>query len=607
MATEADRVKTWGRRVASANKAYEEWAADFDVEHLERYYEGHQHPEDPESKKYTINMIFSGIEIKIPSLLYFRPQVHVIPAPPRADDPGTDIDDRCQMREDLAQTLMRDERVGFDDAHMLALRDSFFAFGVVEWGYSGDYIDNPNAGKPMLKDNSEDEMVDSKGETVRQPDQVLGPGGEFIYVRHIPACQFRAPAESTYVANHNDWLGYYEWVYTEDVKRNPAYKNRSQVKDGGSLMERYRVEYGTDPNRAGMVKLWKVWDLRAKKRYVWAENGDKFLLDVKFDVNPFRFLRPHPRTKSFYPIPPIYNWIDPQRELNDTRDSQRVHRKRMYRRYQALQDRIPAEELDKMETGGDGVIINVPQLDMIKPIQDAPLDQAVMVNVGQSREDFMYVSGVSGEQRGVSESSTATQANIIDTNAKIRDSYGRALVGKWLGQSIFTMLETARHNLVEPIMIMMMVDPIGPGASQETDRVKRLWKEITMDQLGDSCYEVVIDVEALSPVSQDQMRDRWMQVLSMLTQPTLMMAMLASPTLFKKTLNFYGVTSDRERSEIGNAMQQVLSQMAAGKSAPAGPGQPGVPSGPTPQGGPDVQQIMQALSAQMGQPGGRPS
>jgi hypothetical protein len=590
----------WHKRVASADKAYNEWESKFDVDKLEEFYQGHQHPDDPDKKRYTINQIFSSIEIKIPSMLFFRPRVHITPSPPRADDPGSNIEERCRLREDLANTLMKDERVGFDDAHMLALRDTFFGFGVVEWGYSGDFIDNPNAGKPMLKDGSEEPMVGTKGPVI-QPDRILGPGGEFIYSRRIPFCQFRAPAESTYVLSHNDWVGYWEWVYTQDVKRNPAYKNTSQVRDGGQLMEKYRSDYG-EGTKVGMVKIWKIWDIREKKKYVFVENGEKFLVDgAEFKVLPFRTLRPHPILDSFYPVPVIFNWIDPQRELNDTRDSQRVHRKRMYRRYQVVRDRIDAEELEKLENGGDGVIISVNQLDQIKPIADAPLDQAVMINVGNSREDFMYVSGVSGEQRGVSESNTATQANIIDTNAKIRDSYSRAQVGKWLGQSIFTMLETARHHMVEPVVIAISVDPIGPASRKEADRVSTIWREITMEELGDSCYEVEIDVESLSPVSEDLLREKWIQFLQLVVgNPTLMIALLASPTLFRKTASFFGIRSDRELAEISNAMQQVLAQAAAGRAAPAGPGQPGIPAGPQQGGNVPPEQIMAALAQQMG-------
>jgi hypothetical protein len=459
-------------------------------------------------------------------------------------------------------------------------------------------------------------MVGSDGNKVIQPDRILGPKGEFIYCRHIPAEQWRVPAASKPVTLHNDWVAYYEWVYTSDVKRNPAYKNRTQVKDGGRVMGDQAQNYGVgEAERAGMVKIWKIWDIRAQKRYVYAEGGDKFLLEADYKVWPFVDLRPHPRLKSWYPVPPVYNWIDPQRELNDTRDSQRVHRKRMYRRYQVQENSVSDEELEKMTTGGDGVIVKVRQLDLIRPIQDAPLDQAVMSNVGIAREDFAYVSGIAGEARGVSESNTATQANIIDTNAKIRDSYSRAQVGKWLGKSCFALIETAQKFMVEPIVIAVNVDPIGQMAKAEADRVSHLWKEITMEDLGDLCYEMEVEVESLSPVSEDQQREKWMQFLQIvLGNPTLMIALLASPALFRKTAGFFGIRSDREIREVGNAMQQVLAQSAGGRAAPAGPGQPGIPAGPQqPQGNapggmtPDV--IMEALQQQMGQgqPQGQPS
>src|SRR5437773_942447 len=97
------RVKSWLNKIRMANEDYKDWEEEFDVEHNEPYYLGHQWPEE-ERDNYTINLYFPTIEARLPSLLFYRPKVRVTPKPMRLDDPGSLLDERAKLREDTLNT-----------------------------------------------------------------------------------------------------------------------------------------------------------------------------------------------------------------------------------------------------------------------------------------------------------------------------------------------------------------------------------------------------------------------------------------------------------------------------------------------------------------------
>lgn len=613
------KARRWGQRVESADRAYKIWESDYMCEFLEKYYLGHQWKEAVPGSHYTINLCYPTVETKIPSMMFFRPKLHITPKVARSDDPGSNLDDRAQLLEDTAQTFLASDDAGAMESANLALKESFYRFGVVEVVYSMDFSDNPNADRPLLKEDGS-EIKDSDGKPVMAPPIV--PVADNLYVKWIPASTFRVGSTNSHpTTRFNDWIGYYEWQYKEDILRNKAYKNRAQVKSSGSLSTKYfnPAYAATDPDdkkRYEMVKVWKIWDLRGKVRHVWPEGGDKFFVEDEpwtttpsgKPFHPFAFIRRHSILNSWYPLPPMFNWISPQDELNETRDMQKVHRKRAYRRNLVQKGSIDPAELSKLESGGDMVHAEVNRLDCIRPMEDAPLDRAVTLNVPTTKEDFLNVSGIGGDRRGVAEAETATQASIIDTNAKIRDSFERQQIGKFMGELAWLILETIRARFTLPMVVQVNVDPQGPYAINEAMRVAGLWKQITSPDLGDFEFEVAVDVESLSPVTEDQMRAQWTQILGLFQNPTLLIALLSSKTLLRKTLGLYGIRTDKEVGEISLAMQATLQalvgmQGGGGKGSPANASGAGAssPSGlpmPAPGAPPPLEDISEQLGAQ---------
>ena len=281
-----------------------------------------------------------------------------------------------------------------------------------------------------------------------------------------------------------------------------------------------------------------------------------------------------------YPLPPVFNWLSPQDVVNEVRESRRAHRRRLQRKYTYRKGSIAEPELDKLQRGGDGTFaedLTAPgEASPIKPVPDAPLGPDTDKDLVEAKDDFQQITGVGGEQRGVSESDTATQANIIDVRTRIRESAGRAVVAEWLGDICRIMLLTIREKMQLPMWIKVNTDLTAPDPN-EILAIAQTWQEITAEQLGTGNLDVQVDVTSLSPVSEDMQRQQWLQgVLPILTNPGMAMVLSMSETLLRKTLKMFGITSAREIQEIAKVLQMVAMAGAAQAQPPtsSGSGQP---------------------------------
>jgi hypothetical protein len=584
---ETDRVKKWNTRIKAGENIYKTWASEYECERLYNYYLGKQHrgfTEEEARKLYTINLFFPTIEIKQAALLEYNPKVRVQPRPTRQDDAESQVEVRAQVEQDTLQTLIDDPNLHFKDTIKLAMRDAEFYFGVVEVGYTADWVDNPNAGKPMLRDENDPEsfITDEKGEPVLQPEKIQEH--EKLYLKHIPPESCRVSVSGKNILEQNDWFAYSEWHYVDDVKANPDYVNLEGLKATGhdTNSPTIQAQDGDASKYAGMVKLWKVWDLRSKTKHVIAEGHERFLVEGKaFTTFPIRALKYHERRNEWYPLPPTYNWLSLQDEKNEIRQQQKVHRQRFDRKYLMRTDSIDASEVEKLTSGGDGTIAThrgQPGEMPLMPIPDAPLDASIWNNLAATDDDWNNVTGVGGEQRGDAESETATQASIIESRTKIRESSTRQVVNEWLSGICRLMLLTIRDEFQLPFLIQLHADPFAPDVEKAAQQAGS-WQEVTADQFGDLDFDVSIDIGSMSEATQKQEQFAWNQVLALLTNPALGGIMAMSPAILRKTLRLYGIQSEAEIREIQKVLQQQMMMQVAAQAAQAGMGGPAAGGG----------------------------
>jgi hypothetical protein len=605
--TEKERVQSDLKRLASnTQNVYRKWEDEYSCDMLEEYYYGKQYQGESNSwdqRKYVINLFYPSINISKPSLLFQIPKYKVTARPTRIDDPLSDVEARAKLQEETLNSCVQDPKLGYAVEVGLALLDSQFRFGILQVGYTADFIDNPNADKPLLTDRYDEAgnrlpMLDSDDKPVM--DAKFSMKSEGLFLKWIPAKQFRVIGSSNRLSA-NDAVSYFEWHYLDDIKNNKRYKNTKDLRATGRLKEENAKADPDAEQQAGMVKVWFYWDIRKKERRVFAEGGEKYFLQEPFKFLPFADLKFDEILRQWLPLPPTYNWAHPQNQLNDGREMRRVHRKRAIRRYLRRSGAFSTEEeWAKLCEGDDmqSAEVNGDPATAALPLPDAPLDPALFRDMEDHLADFTRESGISGESQQVAQSETATQANLIALMGQVRENAKRMVVGLWLGALGRLILLTLVENMALPFWIKKAIDPTSPLAIEEAQDVARLWQQITAEELGDIDNDISVDLASMSPVQQAQERTDWLTFLGLVTNPTLGMVLSVSPALMRKTAGLFNIHSERDLAEVSKALM-MMSMMQA---QAAGAGTPGAPApGPTPTNNDIAGQLSEQLPVEVAQ------
>ncbi len=661
---EEDYVRLLFKRIAKAKDQKKKWEENYEVDRSHDYVRGFQRDEADEvdaqgDKRYQINKILSGLKARIPALFYYFPYVRVRPARGREDTPGSQIQARADLIQDTINTIIRQPRTRFKPETMMSLKEAHWSFGVIEVGYEADWGENPYAQKPILIENDDTEQDLEEAGKIQGPvdtdpttlEGILSkltqvPHQETFYVKHIPARQFYVSGNDKDAIETQDWVGYWEWIYVKDVKRCESYKNAEEIKatgkgstEGGIWFDKDLAPISKDdiPKEVppDMVRIWKIWDQREKKRYVLAEGHNRILKETDYYYLPLSILRFEIMPGEFYPIPPIFCQLTEQDEFNDSREWLRLVRKGTRPRYTYDKSAFPADELEKFETDEFFTMVGVDNNnpDPIRPVQMPQISDAVIRTLALSEAGFAEQaasSPIDRLTRGPGGKPTATEVTAMGEKGNVRDSYEQQEVADWMASICSNIVKVAIEKMTLPQWVVINSDPTSPSFQLESQVIAqlyqqggKLYQQITADQLQKADdgmqWDITVDVESMSPVTEAQQASKIMQALNMLSAPGVGMLLSLSPPLLKTMLNLIGIRGSTDQQNIFMALKQKMmmeQQMAmAGAGGPpgvapqpgapsahpgagAGPAQPSKPGGP-PGGGPQP--------AQAGAPGGTPS
>lgn len=523
-------ARNWMERVKKANVYYEQWEQRSKSQTMEQYYECEQwEGTGTNYEPYVINLVFATIEIKLPTLLFSNPIFHVKPKP--FGSYQYDIDTavkKALLKEDVLNTIVTDGEMDFAGEIELCILDAFFRFGIVEVGYSTDWILNPNAGKPILKSDSEEVVYDYKQNVVKQPEKL--PENERIYAKRIPANHFRVGGIDGARLDRCNWCGYWEFVRVEDLRANKTLKNVDSLDWSGArsadfLEDDWENNLSDLSNSGDLIKIWHIWDIRKKKRMLFADPQGVTLYEKEFKRLPLFDLRFHRKTKGWYPLPPARNWKPMQDEQNEAKEQARNHRKRFNRKFTYDGAAFDSEEeIDKMVNGGDGVFSKcVPgkNKDAVVPVSNAQLGPEGLQLLQLTKADFDIVAGSSNQERGQQDSGTATEANIINQKASVRDSRQRIQVANWLMDIGKEMLLLAEEKFTNPFWVKFSNSDENFGALVQEQQT--LWHQISANDLGmlgdgRADFEVTLSIDSMSPITNDDEKKSLMEFLAMLNQ-----------------------------------------------------------------------------------------
>jgi hypothetical protein len=663
----------------SSRKRTSKWEDNYEVQKSHDYVRGFQRPSDEEQDaqgepRYTINKILANLKVKIPRLFYYHPYIRVRPTRGREDTPGQVVSKRAGLLQDTINTVVRAPQTRFKPECLAALKEAHWAFGIVEVGYDADWTENPFKRKPILIDGedereelekigkiqpeTEEETADPMESALRE---VLGdldevPQSESFYVKQISASQFYVSTNDRISTETLDWVGYWEWMQVEDVKR--AYDHTEDIHATGMMsMDESAHDKDLMPTYdageeipANMVRVWKIWDQRERIRYVLAEGHKYFLRKAPYEYMPLQDLRFEVMPGEWYPIPPVFQQLMEQDEFNDSREYLRMVRKGTRPRFIYDKQSFTAAELEKLENDEFGTFIGSDNGNMtaIAPIQQPSFSETALRVLGLAEAGFTEQAGSSPTQRltrGGGGTPTATEVGALEQSGDVRDSYEQQQVADWLAGVCSGILQCAVDKMTLAQWVLINSDPhspmfqmdgmqiaqvlstiykpipdvealaqaantlqqmIRPQASAQGQEMKIVTPDDLEESYGVGDWDVTVDIESLSPVSESQHGSRIMQALQLISSPGPGELLAISPELLKTMLNLMGIRSAEDQAAISNAlmMQQQMRQMMMMMNMMGGggsmPGQKGV----APMaGGPQTS----GPSAQQAEPGPPPS
>ncbi len=569
----------WKNSIARANKYFEAWESTYDCATLEKYYKGKQTVTPVRgAKPYQVNLVYSTIKTKAANILLSYPEYRITPRPGNSDWNQEFAMKSAQLKEDVLNTVIGNEKESFANTCERVFLDSMFRFGVIEVGYAADFIRNPLAHAPLRTDQKtevgkDQEVIDTEDIKIEELPEDL-PENEKIYFKRIPAKRFRVGTRDAEELERGDWCGYYQYYDISDLKNVKNLKS-DYLKDAVSLTpDEYSVEAsltsdGTEKPLQNTLKVWHIWDFRAKKRFLFLDVSSEVIWETEFKRNPLKTIRWDIDNDGWYPIPPVYQWLSPQNEYNESREMMRNYRKRFNRKYQSVGAKLDQDEMDKLTSNEDGSVINVEVADQIRPISNPDLSGVVKESLVISRDDFNEVAGQSSADRGRSDRTTATETQRIAAKSDIRDSSEDAkMMGLYRAigrEALLTMSE----RFVEGTWAQLSSDP---GEQFLGDiNPDKTYQYVTGEEMDDG-YDFKIDCEIISssPLKNEEEKKKFIEFLSLVSN---FPQVSISPIMVRECAYRVGYRNEKVIMEMQKTAQlTMLGQVNQAAGNTMGPG-----------------------------------
>jgi len=591
--TEYNLNNPWVSRIQGADKMFKEWEGKFKCKLLEEYYEGFQWKQRRDYpttnyNPYTLNLVYSTVKIKLAGILFQKPQYVINPTPGNSQWNQDFAVQSAQLKENVLNTIVGNPNINFTKHIKRAAMDSFFRFGMIEVGYANDWR-NPQKIDPELASWTDPDVPESEDRIVKE-DPV--PVNERFFVKRIWPHRFRVCASEATDLNDCDWVGYYDYFYksvlenTKGIAWPQDYSGGSYISaeyasgfvGGGSGYTSNDDVLKTLYNSGEICKVWNIWDQVQKKRLLLLDDYEMHeLWSGNYDRLPFIDLRWDFRIRGFYPIPPVFQWLSPQDEINEAREQVRSYRRRFTRKFQTVKGMIDEEEKEKFSSGPDGILVEVKQPDAIKAIDNPEIGPTSENALTLAKDDFNTISGTSAEARGQdTDRETATQAKIVQSRAQIRESAEQLDFSLWLCSIGRELLCQCQERLVSGLWIKYTTNP-GPQQPQQQLTQEPVYRYVTSQEIDDGYdFEINFDIQNATPAAMAQAQTSFVNFMSMCTQfPDIKM----SPKLIREAAYRTGYKNEAVIQEMiqvalaqaqmqAQQMQQQATQGAQGAQAP---------------------------------------
>lgn len=599
----------WQPRIKQADKYYKAWEDRFRCETLESYNEGFQwnltngQPLDLMGvrRPYTVNLVYTTIKRKVANITYSYPEFILTPRPGQMDWNQDFAVQSAQIKQDTLNTVASDPRLELVEDIRLAAIDSFFRFSVVEVGY-GTSWENPNKPKMEMKSHDDPNISIDKDTVVSDE-----PANELTapYTKWISARRFRVSMADDVKLRNCDWCGYYAFMpksvlkNTDGIEFPLAYDQNYYSVDIADATAFFTERgYSTDTaqamvDRGEVCKVWHIWDNIAKERLLLLDGNFEQMYSEPFERLPFATHRSDLSLKGWYPIPPVFQWLSPQNEVNEAREQMRRYRRRATRKFEASKGDHEFDELEKMKTEVDGEVIITKRKDgqpSIRPIVNPQIDGNIEQGLITAKDDFDIVAGIPVARGRASDRQTATATRQIATDQGIIESLEQIDFSRFVAAIGRELLLQLGEKMPQGMWIKYTIDP-GDEESimQEVQSNAPIYKYITSQSLTDGYdFDVVCNVINSTPDQMAKEFDGYVKFMSMVNQfPQIAM----SSTLIRETAYRCGYKNEKVIKEFQKMAVLLMMEKAnqAGQSLLA---QGLTPTGMQPNGGSGLAQQM---------------
>lgn len=562
-------AQEWLEKIHRADKVYEAWRKKFRVQLAYEYFDGAQRPKHiPEEEWITVNLIYSVLLAILPTLYgNDDPYFYIKLARTFRPDPFmiAKYEQNAETRQAMVNYLKKE--LGLKPKARLSVQDACFQFGIFKVGYHADLEKSPRAGEPIMIDGDTGvPMLGDDLSVMTYPDYI--PVNEKYCLYRIHPNDFRVDEDAGPENDDVRWKAQRIKRPIEDVRADKAYSQtvRHKVEPTEARddveKEREKRKKGTvhaaesNEPEPDTVVTWEIYDLAKDEWCTVAEGCDQFLIKPEkvpdgIEKDPFVDLRFTLRDDSWYPIPPVSQWLDPQTEYCQTRSKILTHRKRFNRKYEMDQTAFddPETEATKLTQGEDGTVLmrSNPNTGIaaVWPIKDAPLDMQVHTELAYLRNDFNELA-IGANQRGAGAGiDSATEAGIIEVRAKVREGDWVGLVGDFVG--------AIGRKVDQQVQANMTTDE----AVRVTGPQGTFWKQITVDAYEkiEGEYEYSVNMGATTPQLPEIERAQWTAFLTLLGNvPWLAL----SDELLKEAARLHHIENEVLVKQIQGIAKQVL-------------------------------------------------
>ena len=579
--------KLWMSRVKRAQNLRKDWEKKYKVEKCEKFYLGDQWEGDTGPR--VLNHYLATIRTTQPNLLFQNPKVLVRPKPGHEENARY----KAAVGESTLQAIM-DQDDNFENACGFGLLQSFWRVGVLKVIYDPSMEANPNyqpdpltgAANPMLSKDEDGNLINDE---MGQPQPMLNPqtqqpivepdlivSDEAYRFEWVPAEDMLFPDDGPDQTKWG-WIGQEVTTRLADAKEDPRFppdlreQLECNVKKDKDKRKKSAVK-DTDENESeddNLIMYVECYDIRKKRWYIVAD-GQKFRECLLEDVLPDG-IEDHPYSilpgylpitgpvPSPWPCPYTYSWLDPQEEYNIRRNQGMVGAKRSARKvgYEENTFDNPDEGLKALQSSRDmeGVKlkdVNRPWVVVTDPGLPPPINQDIPLLLN----DYRVIAGQPAAKLGTPDADTATEAQLVQRSADLRDSDLQKAVQKWLKTALRKMFQLVKKTLTVGMFVkirgmedkeiqnfLMSKYGIPPEAIQMfpdlVNYVAQMYGQERVESISRETLVFEADIEVLpgstKPRSLTSERAQFLEVLQILAaSPQIMMSRLLMEELFKK-------------------------------------------------------------------------